>query len=70
LLLLALLALAFSDCRLAAEALLAFFVPLLAVPRLPLLRLEALDDLPEEGEALEGDEDPELREGMASPSIG
>jgi hypothetical protein len=41
----ALLALAFSLWRRAACALLAFLVPLLAAPRLPLLRLESLSDL-------------------------
>jgi hypothetical protein len=44
--LLALLALAFSDWRLAACALLAFFVPVLAAPRLPLLRVASLSDRP------------------------
>jgi hypothetical protein len=43
--LLALLALAFSLWRCAACALLAFLVPVLAAPRLPLLRLESSSDL-------------------------
>jgi hypothetical protein len=46
LLLLALLAMDFSLWRWAACALLAFFVPVLAAPRLPLLRLASSDDLP------------------------
>src|SRR5690606_14707910 len=58
---LALLALAFSLWRCAERALLAFFVPLLAAPRLPLLRVEPLSDLP----ASRGAEEEELRDGMA-----
>src|SRR4051812_32321411 len=43
---LALLAADFSDWRCAAWALLAFFVPVLAAPRLPLLRVESLSEEP------------------------
>jgi hypothetical protein len=69
-LLLALLALAFSDWRCAELALLAFFVPLLAAPRLPLERAESvLDFLPDEdaedGDDFEGEEEEELRDAMA-----
>lgn len=68
-LLLALFAPAFSDCRAAACALLAFFVPVLAAPRLSLERLDSLadvtlPDLPEEGD-LEEEEEEELRDAIA-----
>jgi hypothetical protein len=72
-LLLALLALAFSDWRPAAEALLAFFVPVLAAPRLPLERAESLPDFLAddadgedfEGDDFDGDEEDELRDAIA-----